>query len=628
MSNRNHAVEAANCHKVEGSSQNLRRIISSFHILQQYLSKELSRKTQVNQNSTTASTTGAKWCYKVPMSFMTMMMRDDLSVPSAALRPRTLIGWRLRRQSCWNELVMVQLWASDIKMQTAANIVQGEREDGSAMKALAWFGNGDVRMIEAPVPYITQSNDVIVKVTGMAACGLDSHLFHREIGPLQKGDILGHKFMGVVDRVGDGVANTKPSQRAVASFRIACGQCEYCKKMLVTMCDRTNDSPFANGEPVWAPYCGRLWPPPPYKRNMLRQVPYGTNNLVAIPDDYQTRRNNNLSKIFRSGRAAHAVIVEETSKALIAGCTPSGVVNDHTIKTLRNRSVRWLVEGYNAINDPNSRDSFTLLFESLTSRQTRQALAGLRSSDPALFKQLLPGEAEAPSDVDEDNLEPKLGCPELDCDLTVPELIGHVLNATHLGRLPDLLANENDDLDGFRGEGQDYIATCNFGAGKIAAYSYHCLVDTGVEEGDIVAVWLGSLLAYPAIVFIDDMSQGLGTHWPMGWCGIIGDCVGVTNDFMIGTLMEKGIWFIGNGQCPVHKYWEEILNDYVILGKFDPTFIITHGVPIEDMAKLYVAFDKRINGVEKVFVETKFSSPPSAGCPTTSRVGNWGKETD
>jgi hypothetical protein len=30
------------------------------------------------------------------------------------------------------------------------------REDGSKMKALAWYGSNDVRMIQVPVPDITQ----------------------------------------------------------------------------------------------------------------------------------------------------------------------------------------------------------------------------------------------------------------------------------------------------------------------------------------------------------------------------------------------------------------------------------------------------------------------------------------
>jgi hypothetical protein len=41
------------------------------------------------------------------------------------------------------------------------------------------------------------------------------------------------------------------------------------------------------------------------------------------------------------------------------------------------------------------------------------------------------------------------------------------------------------------------------------------------------------------------------------------------------------------------------------------------------MPALYNAFDKRVSGVEKVFVETQFSNKPSAGCPTTTRVAEW-----
>jgi threonine dehydrogenase-like Zn-dependent dehydrogenase len=44
------------------------------------------------------------------------------------------------------------------------------------MRALAWFGSQDVRMVEAPVPAITEEDDVIVKVTGTTICGSDLHL--------------------------------------------------------------------------------------------------------------------------------------------------------------------------------------------------------------------------------------------------------------------------------------------------------------------------------------------------------------------------------------------------------------------------------------------------------------------
>ena len=61
------------------------------------------------------------------------------------------------------------------------------------MKALAWFGAEDVRLVDAPVPDITEPDDVILKVTGTTICGSDLHLYHGEIVTLQKGDILGHE---------------------------------------------------------------------------------------------------------------------------------------------------------------------------------------------------------------------------------------------------------------------------------------------------------------------------------------------------------------------------------------------------------------------------------------------------
>lgn len=51
--------------------------------------------------------------------------------------------------------------------------------------------------------------------------------------------------------------------------------------------------------------------------------------------------------------------------------------------------------------------------------------------------------------------------------------------------------------------------------------------------------------------------------------------------------------------------------------------MITHRVDIEEFPKLYAAFDKRVGGVEKVFVQTKFSNAPSPGCPTLSKVDEW-----
>jgi threonine dehydrogenase-like Zn-dependent dehydrogenase len=104
---------------------------------------------------------------------------------------------------------------------------------------------------------------------------------------------------------------------------------------------------------------------------------------------------------------------------------------------------------------------------------------------------------------------------------------------------------------------------------------------------------------------------------PYGRIGITGVYAGYTNHFNIGAIMETGIRLIGNGQAPVKKYWEEILHEYIIPGKIDPLMMVTHRIDLSEMAELYTKFDKRDekDGLMKVFVQTRFSGPPSKGAP-------------
>lgn len=103
-----------------------------------------------------------------------------------------------------------------------------------------------------------------------------------------------------------------------------------------------------------------------------------------------------------------------------------------------------------------------------------------------------------------------------------------------------------------------------------------------------------------------------------GRCGITGVYVGFTNHFNIGSLMERGIRLIGNGQAPVHLYWEKLLA-MIEKGEIDPLRMVSHRASIDDMAKVYAAFDARKEGMQKVFVETKFSAPPAPGAPQLTR---------
>jgi threonine dehydrogenase-like Zn-dependent dehydrogenase len=98
-----------------------------------------------------------------------------------------------------------------------------------------------------PKPRILEPRDVTIKVTGSSVCGSDLHLLHGAIVQLQKGDILGHEFCGVIESVGPEIKTLKPGDRVVASFHIACGECDYCMRKLSSQCERTNSNTLAKG---------------------------------------------------------------------------------------------------------------------------------------------------------------------------------------------------------------------------------------------------------------------------------------------------------------------------------------------------------------------------------------------
>lgn len=84
--------------------------------------------------------------------------------------------------------------------------------------------------------------------------------------------------------------------------------------------------------------------------------------------------------------------------------------------------------------------------------------------------------------------------------------------------------------------------------------------------------------------------------------------------------MERGIRLIGNGQAPVHKYWEELL-EKIKTGELEPLQMVSHRVRIEDIDKVYYQFEKHDpkDLMQKVFVETKHSLPACEGSPPLKR---------
>jgi threonine dehydrogenase-like Zn-dependent dehydrogenase len=119
------------------------------------------------------------------------------------------------------------------------------------VKAVTWAGPNRVTCEETPDPSIVNPRDAILKVTATTICGSDLHLYDGYVPAMQRGDILGHEFMGEVVEVGTGAASSLATgDRVVVSPMISCGNCYFCRHELYSMCDNGNPD-AALPEAVW-----------------------------------------------------------------------------------------------------------------------------------------------------------------------------------------------------------------------------------------------------------------------------------------------------------------------------------------------------------------------------------------
>jgi threonine dehydrogenase-like Zn-dependent dehydrogenase len=109
------------------------------------------------------------------------------------------------------------------------------------VKAAIWAGPNHSEVVEVPDPTILNSRDAIIKISSTAICGSDLHLLDGYVPSMQKGDIMGHEFMGEVVELGPGVGDAlSVGDRVVVPFPIACGACNACAAELYSACENSN----------------------------------------------------------------------------------------------------------------------------------------------------------------------------------------------------------------------------------------------------------------------------------------------------------------------------------------------------------------------------------------------------
>src|ERR1700704_1136352 len=198
------------------------------------------------------------------------------------------------------------------------------------MKALAWYGKGDIRCDEVPDPKIEHPHDAIIKVTACAICGSDLHIYGGIIPDMKKGDVLGHENMGEVVEVGSENKKLKVGDRVVVPFTIACGECFFCRNGYFSGCERTNPD-HEKAAKLWGNspaglfgYSHLLGGYSGGQAEYLR-VPYADVGPIKVPDDLSDEQVLFLSDIFPTGyMAADFCNIQAGDTIAIWGCGPVG----------------------------------------------------------------------------------------------------------------------------------------------------------------------------------------------------------------------------------------------------------------------------------------------------------------
>ena len=81
-----------------------------------------------------------------------------------------------------------------------------------------------------------QAGEARVRVKAAGVCHSDWHIMNGD-WQLPLPMVLGHEAAGIVEEVGAGVANVKPGDHVIFSFRPQCGRCLYCSLGRSILCD-------------------------------------------------------------------------------------------------------------------------------------------------------------------------------------------------------------------------------------------------------------------------------------------------------------------------------------------------------------------------------------------------------
>jgi threonine dehydrogenase-like Zn-dependent dehydrogenase len=390
------------------------------------------------------------------------------------------------------------------------------------MRANCWEGKTTVRVEDVPDPQILNSRDAIVRITSTAICGSDLHLYNGFIPTMEKGDILGHEFMGEVMEVGRGVKNLKVGDRVVVPFPIACGNCWHCEQELYSNCENSNPNAWIAEKMMGQSPAGVFG----YSHMMggfaggqaeYARVPFADVGPLKIENGFTDEQVLFLSDIFPTGyMGAEFCDIEGGEVIAVWGCGPVG--------------------------------------------QFAIASAILLGAERVIAIDRFPYRLQMARD--------KAGATDTINYMEVDSVVDALKELTG-GRGPDACI----DAVGLEAHGHG------------PAYAY-----------DRVKQMTRMQLDRPLALREAILSCSTG-----GIVSVIGAYAGFDDKIPVGALMNKGLT-LKTAQCHVQRYMRPLLQR-IENGEIDPSFVVTHQLPLDQAARGYDMFLNKEDNCEKVVLK-------------------------
>jgi threonine dehydrogenase-like Zn-dependent dehydrogenase len=192
------------------------------------------------------------------------------------------------------------------------------------MRAVTWQGMRRVSVERVPDPVIREPDDAIIRITSTSICGSDLHVFAALAPFLDRGDILGHEAIGVVEEVGPAArSHVSPGDRVVVPVTISCGRCWMCDRALYAQCETTQNTEHGTGAALFGH--SKLYGHIPGGQAEYLRVPQAQFGPIKVPDGQPDERFVYLSDVLPAAwQAARYADVPAGGVAAVYGLGPVG----------------------------------------------------------------------------------------------------------------------------------------------------------------------------------------------------------------------------------------------------------------------------------------------------------------